>query len=179
MKRPLALMLAIVLALSLAACYRGGPDNTSNISYSSAAVGDTIQFGQYDWFVLCVQGDKALILSDRVLAGRRYHDKNKDVTWAESDMRQYLNGQFYNNTFSKAEKALIAETENINESNQWYGTAGGVDTLDKVFLLSLEDVVKYFGDSGQLADRPLFVDSDDVPINVVRIDDEYNSARVA
>ncbi|MDR0248837.1 MAG: DUF6273 domain-containing protein, partial [Oscillospiraceae bacterium] len=41
----------------------------------------------------------------------------------------------------------------------------------KIFLLSLEEAVKYFGDSGQLENRPW----DDA----YNITDEYNGARVA
>jgi hypothetical protein len=29
--------------------------------------------------------------------------------------------------------------------------SGGNDTTDKIFILSIEEVVQYFGDSGQLA----------------------------
>jgi hypothetical protein len=49
---------------------------------------------------------------------------------------------------------MILPTTNINVNNQWFGTDGGRDTTDKIFLLSIEEVVKYFGDSGQLKNRP-------------------------
>jgi hypothetical protein len=48
---------------------------------------------------------------------------------------------------------------------------GGIDTIDKVFLLSIEEAVKYFGDSGQLQNRPKNAD--------YLINDQYNSARIA
>ena len=40
-----------------------------------------------------------------------------------------------------------------NKDNQWQGTKGGNTTADKVFLLSLEEVVKCFGDSGDLKNK--------------------------
>jgi len=85
-------------------------------------------------------------------------------------LRQYLNGEFFENTFTAAEKARIATTQVKNDDNQWQGTAGGNDTTDKVFLLSLEEVVKYFGDSGELANWPGFV---------WVMADQYDSVRVA
>ena len=84
-------------------------------------------------------------------------------------MRRYLNGEFYNR-FTAEERGRILETRVINSDNHWYGTTGGADTTDRVFLLSIDEVVRYFGDSGQLWNRP----NDEW-----WIDDEYNQARVA
>jgi hypothetical protein len=90
--------------------------------------------------------------------------------WAESDLRAYLNGEFMSR-FSESDRARIAETLNENKDNQWWGAEGGADTSDRIFLLSLEEVVRYFGDSGQLGNRP--------SENTWYIDDKYNEARVA
>lgn len=39
---------------------------------------------------------------------------------------------------------------NKNHDNQWYGSRGGEDTHDYIFLLSIEEAVcKYFGDSSK------------------------------
>ena len=75
-------------------------------------------------------------------------------------MRSYLNGEFYNK-FSAPDRAMIAETEVVNNDHLWgipwyyedddeLIPYGGDDTTDYIFLLSTEEVVKYFGDSGQL-----------------------------
>ena len=57
------------------------------------------------------------------------------------------------NKFSRPERDKIIQTHVINKDNQWYGIRGGNDTQDHIFLLSLEEVVGYFGDSGQLQNR--------------------------
>lgn len=67
-------------------------------------------------------------------------------------MRTYLNGEFYN-SFSDADRERIIKVTNQNNDNPWYGTSGGNPTTDKVFLLSIDEVVKYFGDSGQRENR--------------------------
>ena len=86
-----------------------------------------------------------------------------------SVIRQWLNTDYYN-SFLADDRVRIAETRITNADNPWYGTPGGNDTTDRIFLLSLEEVVQYFGDSGQLGNRP-----DDK----WWIDDQYNSARIA
>jgi hypothetical protein len=106
------------------------------------------------------------------------------TTWADCDLRAYLNGEFYH-SFSESDRARIADALNINKDNPWffaeamasehpfqlrYPPMGGADTNDKIFLLSLEEAVKYFGDSGQLANRPT---------NANYIDDQYSEARMA
>jgi hypothetical protein len=85
-------------------------------------------------------------------------------------VRQYLNGEFLN-SFSAVDKARIALVTNTNPNNPWFGTAGGEDTDDYIFLLSLDEVVRYFGDSGQLANGN--------PNSDFWINDQFNDARIA
>jgi hypothetical protein len=108
-------------------------------------VGDIVTFGEYDWRVLAVDGDKALIITENVIEERAYNIGNKSTdnfeggeseelftTWDKCSLREYLNGEFFNR-FTTDEKARIA------------------DTTDKIFLLSIDEAVKYFGDSGNEA----------------------------
>jgi hypothetical protein len=132
--------------------------------------GDIIQFGGYDWRVLDERDGKALIITEKIIEFRPYHGLFTDVSWAGCDLRAYLNGEFYEG-FNETDRARIIETANENADNQWYGAHGGEATADKIFLLSLEETVRYFGDSGQLADRP--------QKKPVWIDDRYNGARLS
>jgi len=133
-------------------------------------VGDIVKLGGYDWRVLEVKDNKALVLSEKVITKRQYHsNRSVDVTWANSDLRTWLNGSFYN-TFSATEKTRITQTSVTNQSNQWHGTEGGNSTTDRLFILSMSELVKYFGDSGQLASRPNGANY---------INDQFNSARVS
>ncbi|MCL2678031.1 MAG: InlB B-repeat-containing protein [Clostridiales bacterium] len=133
--------------------------------------GTSIGLGGIYWLVLEVRGGKALVISDEILETRAYNGEYVgEITWENCSLRGYLNGEFFDNTFSAAEKEMIVPTQVKNDDNQWFGTAGGNDTSDKIFLLSLEEVVKYFGDSGQLANRPG---------SLSYINDQYNSARIA
>ena len=59
-------------------------------------------------------------------------------TWEESTVRTWLNDKFYN-TFTEEERALIAKTHNINADSSEYGTDGGGDTDDYIYLLSVDE----------------------------------------
>ncbi len=109
-------------------------------------IGAVISFGRYDWRVLEMHDDKALIVTEEIIDQRPYHDVYKPITWAECSLREYLNGAFYD-AFTETEKARIVLVINQNVDNQWYGTEGGAPTEDHIFLLSLDDVCTYFGDS--------------------------------
>ena len=110
-------------------------------------VGDKIYFGDYIWRVLSIQNERALIITECIIEQRPYHDAYVAITWADTSLRKYLNGEFYNR-FSNEDKSRICPVININYNNQWYGTEGGTDTSDKIFLLSMEEAVcQYFGDS--------------------------------
>lgn len=110
-------------------------------------IGEEISFGGYIWCVLDIQDHAVLIITKDIIKLSAYHDTYKDTVWADCALRKYLNGEFYD-TFSKAEQSRILPVTNKNPDNPWYGTMGGEDTLDYIFLLSIEEAVcRYFGDS--------------------------------
>ena len=109
-------------------------------------VGDKISFGSYDWQVLYIKDNTALIITEYIIEQRAYHNAYKDITWADCSLRKYLNGEFYDK-FTATDKSKINRVLNNNPDNQWYGSKGGADTQDSIFLLSVEEVCKYFGDS--------------------------------
>lgn len=134
----------------------------------SINVGEIIPFGGYYWRVLDVQNGKALLLSDKIIRKKRITVHMK-ITWEESELRSYLNGSFFD-SFGK-DRSRIAEVINRNANNQLYNTIGGNFTRDKIFLLSIDDAIKYFGYSGQLKGGE--------QNSGHWIDDRYNSLRIA
>ena len=116
--------------------------------------GDKISFGNYEWRVLEVQNNTALIITEYIIEQRAYHNAYKDITWADCSLRKYLNSEFCDR-FSATEKSRIIPVLNKNPDNQWYGTKGGTDTQDSIFLLSIEETVcRYFGDSSSKLYNP-------------------------
>jgi hypothetical protein len=120
---------------------------------AAPVIGSTMKFGPYEWRVLDVQGDKALLITKDVTHVNMPYNKSRTNVWETCTLRKWLNEDFLR-TFSGQEQSRIAITENVNENNQLYGMAGGNNTTDRIFLLSLSEVVKYFGDSGQLKQIP-------------------------
>ena len=104
---------------------------------------EIIEFSGLDWLVLEERDDRALILSLEIIETRQYHSTSNDITWEQSDIREYLNSEFYN-SFSAADQARIIETTLINSDNPIFSIPGGNDTTDKIFLLSIDEVQTYF-----------------------------------
>ena len=112
-------------------------------------IGDKIEFSKYEWRVLDIKNSKALIITEDIVELRAYHNKPGDITWADCELRKYLNSDFLNN-FTEEDKSKVIPTKVVNLDNPWFGAIGGDDTVDKIFLLSIEEVVcKYFGDSSE------------------------------
>ena len=103
------------------------------------------------WRVLETDGRTAMLLSDVALDDQMYNTKYEDTTWETSTIRSWLNGygagnnqesmdyssrNFIDSAFSKAEQDAIVDTNVVNDDNIYYGTEGGNDTADKLFLLS-------------------------------------------
>ena len=73
-----------------------------------------------------------------------HNERRKDVTWKTCTLREWLNKDFLEAAFTGEERARILETEVRNDGNPVYGTTGGDNTRDRVFLLSLDEAVRYF-----------------------------------
>lgn len=117
-------------------------------------IGSTMPFGDYNWRILDIKNNTALIITENIIEHRAYHDVYKDITWADCSLRKYLNGEFYDK-FNVTDKSRISPVINKNPDNQWYGSKGGEDTEDSIFLLTIEDVVcRYFGDSSEKLYNP-------------------------
>ena len=109
----------------------------------STKVGDIISFGGHQWRVLDIENNRALIISQNIVEQRQYHTSDTSITWSECSLRTYLNGAFYN-SFSSKDRNRIVQVTNTNPNNPYYGTNGGPNTLDKIFLLSLDEAQSYF-----------------------------------
>ncbi len=126
-----------------------GKSDEGGAETGSTAV-KTIEMAGVEWYVLDEQDGKALVISKNVLESRAYHAPGGAITWEDSEIRSYLNGEFYETFFSAEEQAKIIETTIPNPSNSQYGIVGGNDTTDKVFLLSLNEAEKYMGSGVEL-----------------------------
>ena len=134
--------------------------------YSSNEVGQynwngsykTYHYFKYElikWRVLNRNGNDALLLADIALDDQEYNTNDEDVTWESSSMRSWLNGygasvnqpktdysrkNFIDSAFTSTQMNAIKTTNVVNNNNVNYGTAGGNNTSDKVFLLSESEV---------------------------------------
>ena len=91
------------------------------------------------WRVLSVNGNDAFLLADQNLDAKPYNEKYTSVTWATCTLRTWLNDTFLSTAFTSAEQAAIKNTTVVNDDNPYYGTEGGENTIDKVYLLSIAE----------------------------------------
>lgn len=108
--------------------------------YLDAAVGNTVTFGNYDWYVIAKTDTTATLLMKDVMEKKAYHSggNGSGITWADCSLRTYLNNTFYN-SFSDTERAMIAETTCPVPTNPDYSTNAGNETKDKIYLLSIAE----------------------------------------
>lgn len=128
---------------------------------SNASIGDTISFGRYndekiEWIILDEKEDGSkLLLSKYILFDKEYNEFSTSVTWEICTLRNWLNNDFFKESFTSSEKSKIQKKHVINKDNEMYGTAGGNDTNDNVFLLSIEEAYKYFNTDEERIARSL------------------------
>ena len=130
------------------------------------------------WRVIDKQDGKLLILSDKLLDSFSFNydpelvkSDNGKVTWENCSLREFLNNEFLEMQFTKEEQALVQTVINENKAaneellKQWgsfedrdgkpyseqtmQDMKDGPDTEDKVFLLSYQEILKYFGEPNE------------------------------
>ena len=151
------------------------------VALKDAEIGDIVQMGTYEqdgdpetedpicWDVLDKDGDAMLLISHDVIAYQRFSDSFKCVIWEDSQIRSWLNEEFYAEAFDEAEQESIRETTLENPSTVGFAAhvdpSGDVqvresrpDTKDKIFLLSWKEAEQYYGnrltDASVLGRRP-------------------------
>ena len=128
------------------------------------AVGDTVVFGAYEqdgntkngkepleWMILEIDGDKALLITAKVVDYVKNTD-SKTVLWSKCAVRTWMNDTFYKGAFSSAQRKAILTTQVHTPENPYY-LRGGCDTKDRLFSLSMEEVIQYFETRGKIGDE--------------------------
>lgn len=127
------------------------------VALKVAQAGDYVFFGVYEqdndtsngrenieWLVLAKEDNKILVISKYALDCRQYNTSYTDVTWETCSLRNWLNNDFLNTAFTDAEKSVIPAVTVSADKNPNYSTNPGNATQDKIFLLSITEVEKYF-----------------------------------
>lgn len=140
--------------------YKDSADKYNDVLWRGiAAGGETMFFGKYEqdnntsngaedieWLILDTDeaNERVFLVSRNAIECMNFYTETSSVTWETSSIRTWLNNDFIATAFSAAEQSKIIETAIRNDDNPTYGTDAGNDTTDKVFLLSLDEVTKYF-----------------------------------
>lgn len=120
----------------------------------------TVKLGKYnfydpenkqriEWIIIDKKDNCYLMVSKYLLAYAPYHNYNRSATWEYSDLRRWLNNEFINDAFSPEEQEMIITSTVTADENPFVVWDVGNDTQDKVFLLSIMDVYKYFHSPSQ------------------------------
>ena len=131
-----------------------------NAYLKKANIGSTIRFGNYkqgqgtepiEWQVLAKENNRILVISKYALDCKQYNTSNTSVTWATCSLRSWLNSTFMETAFSSAERSMIPTVTVSADKNPEYSTNPGNSTSDQVFLLSINEVNKYFASNSARA----------------------------
>ena len=92
------------------------------------------------WTIIEKYADgNAIVIAANALDVMPYNEKNEPSYWESSSIREWLNGKFVQEAFTEEEIQLLEISNIKNNDNAEYGTEGGNDTQDKVFILSIDE----------------------------------------
>ena len=122
------------------------PYNSSRYKFSdnSSVTSGNIYYFKVEpirWRILSESDGNAFILCDSIIANKAYDNFNNN--YAKSDIRAWLNDEFYKTAFGALQQALIQTTE-VDNSAKSTGYSSNPhaceNTFDKVFPLSYSEV---------------------------------------
>ena len=91
------------------------------------------------WRVLA-NGGSLFVVSDKNLDCIEYNSSAETVTWENCSLRKWLNSKFLDKAFTAQEQGAVLESLVVNEDGA-KGSEAGADTYDKVYLLSIYEVI--------------------------------------
>ncbi len=159
-KCTLIILLSLILIIALAGCGSSGPkqEDTSISEIAGTSIGDVVKFGDYNgkpinWFVAEKEEGLYLLVSNSVIDQKPYNkeggstDSSSELyyanEWSQCSLREWLNGEFYDSAFSDTAKEYIVKCKLKNDVTEAYNKSGGMDTTDKVFILSYSECNKF------------------------------------
>lgn len=120
---------------------------------NASSQNDTVVFGMYEespieWLVLEKRNDSVLLISKYYLVNKiaNEYTNNKYNCWSDSSLRIWLNGAFYNDSFSEEEKLVIMKNNIYTDEydlDVGYETKISVKTVDKIYIPSTYEVDIY------------------------------------
>lgn len=129
---------------SLVGAYHGLYTGSDGAKYAKIVGGGSCDCGFYKieplkWRMIGREGGGTVLLCENVILKMAFHGDSND--YESSGVRHWLNNEFYGRAFTEEEKTRIAVTHIKRDGKDVFG----VDTYDRVFLLSREEVFHKFG----------------------------------
>lgn len=132
----------------------------------ASRIGESVFLGTYEqdndlengpepieWIIINEDETSYQLISKYVLDFKNFHNREEDVCWETSDIRAWLNGDFYNGSFTDSDKSqilltkvdnseelIVTQEEKVFFNPSMYGYHQGNDTEDYIYLLSDAEV---------------------------------------
>ena len=103
------------------------------------------------WRVVRREENRILLLCEEAMAVLPFHAEQEEITWERCSLRHWLNDCFLPLAFAPEESALIGKCMVSNPDNLLYGTPGGADTIDALFLPAADELRKWLPEEKQRA----------------------------
>lgn len=100
-----------------------------------------------EWIVLTINdNNEALVVSKYGLLYKPFEEEKIAKYWRESSLRTWLNGKFFEKSFSEKEKEVIVLQEDLvtEKSSTFYPELKDTYSDDFIFCLSIQEVNEFF-----------------------------------
>ena len=112
----------------------------------NSQVGDRVEFGFYhdhdtgrygnEWQVLARDGDRLLLITNTTVGMRKYNDSENDISWQNSTLRTWLNGEFMEDAFTDSQRDMVQTTDVTCDD--------GTVVQDRCYIISADEARELF-----------------------------------
>lgn len=127
-----------------------GADGISSVDRKTVLFGRFYQEASADelrpiqWIVLGEKDGYTLLMTKQIIASKGWVNEGRNgVTWAQTDLRHWLDNEFFNTAFSFVEQKNMALFNAVQHQNPRYDTPAGEGTVDRVSILSYQELIHY------------------------------------
>ena len=96
------------------------------------------------WRAVDFSDGKTLLVADKAILQKEYNEKAVETTWEKCTLRNWLNSDFYTEAFNDNERSAISRVSVKPDCNPQFKSDPGKETLDYIFLLSIQETQRYF-----------------------------------
>lgn len=99
-----------------------------------------------EWDIVEEHGKQRMLVCRELIGEHAYMDLMTNSSWGTCSLRKWLNTEFLKEAFTNEERMQIMYAKVENPASAKWATEGGRNTSDRIFIMDINEIEKYYPD---------------------------------